>query len=56
MSNDFNHKARSMNWIHLALDFTEDTDFVEVHIPPATANIAGKAVVVTSEGRSHSLE
>ncbi|HBF38122.1 MAG TPA: hypothetical protein DDW50_12460, partial [Firmicutes bacterium] len=51
MSNDLNHQDRSIHWIHPALDFTEDTAFVGVQIPPATDNIAGEAVVVTSGGR-----
>jgi hypothetical protein len=52
MSNDFNHQPRSVSWIRPTPDFTEDTAFVGVQLPPQTGNIAGEAIVVPG----HSLE
>ncbi len=52
MSNSLISPARSMVRIHPALDFTEDTAFIGVGLPPATGNtFSSQAIVMTSEGR-----
>lgn len=52
MSKNFVPPARPIEQIHPALDFTEDTAFVGVGLPPATGNIFNsQAIVMTSGGR-----
>ncbi len=52
MSKNFISPARSMEQIHPALDFTEDTAFVGIGLPPATGNtFSSQAIVMTSEGQ-----
>ncbi len=51
MSNNVNHQAPPIHWIHTALDFSGNTAFVGVQIPPETGNMAGTAAMVTSGGR-----
>ncbi len=52
MSKNFVSPARPIERIHPALDFTEDTAFVGVGLPPATGNIFNsQTIVMTSKGR-----
>jgi hypothetical protein len=52
MLNDSIPLSHPLEWLNPALDFTQDTAFVGVKIPPVSGNsITGQALVVTSGRR-----